>query len=120
MFILEVITWWYGRGWRELLHRLEALYGSVGRSLSVSLLLRTLFAPWRQIISYGQESFIDGLRASLDNAVSRMVGFSVRMIILLVAGVAVVLITIISLVALILWPVLPVLGIVLLIKGLLP
>jgi hypothetical protein len=106
MFILEVITWWYGRGWRELLHRLEALYGSVGRSLSVSLLLRTLFAPWRQILSYGQESFIDG--------------FSVRMIILLVAGVAVVLITIISLVALILWPVLPVLGIVLLIKGLLP
>lgn len=56
------------------------------RSFSVATLARTLFSPWRRIISGGGRSLDDKLRATLDNFVSRCVGFVIRFFVLIAAG----------------------------------
>jgi len=53
MFVVGLISWWYSVGWRRMV---ASVWGSVERlydTFSLGLLLKTLFAPWRQI-SAGQ------------------------------------------------------------------
>jgi hypothetical protein len=87
---------------------------------SVPLLLRTLFAPWRRIISYGDSSFAEGLQALLDNTISRFVGFGVRLVVLVAAAILITLSVLLSALVIIFWPFLPITAIGLLIRGFLP
>ena len=49
MFIVGLLGWWYGAGWRErarmIIERLAKAYDF----FSLDLLIKTLFAPFRQI-----------------------------------------------------------------------
>jgi hypothetical protein len=117
MFITDMIIWWYGAGWKHLVQRLFGAVGRIGLQFSVPVLAKTLFAPWRRIISYGNESFVDGLKAGLDNAVSRLVGFGVRTIVILTAGILMALVSVVGLIATLLWPLLPVIAVYLMISG---
>lgn len=119
MLVVELLSWWYGEGWRELALRLRGRLRSVIVTFSVATLVRTLFEPWRRIVSSGEQSLAAGLRASLDNAVSRFVGFNVRIIVIITATFMLVLLGILGVVALIAWPILPLAGLGLVIKGLL-
>lgn len=107
MIVLAFFSWWYGRGWREEVHSLAARVRKVNRSFSVQLLLKTLFSPWRRIMTYPGASLADHFRAWGDNVVSRAVGFFVRLIVLLSAGVAIGLVGLLSVAELVLWPLLP-------------
>lgn len=118
MLAIGWITWWYGAGWKQLCSKMIALAGFVVHTFSVPLLLRTLFAPWRRIISYGDDSFIAGLRAGLDNLISRFVGFGVRVIVLLTSLLALTAIVVVGIFTIILWPLLPFLGAFLILRGL--
>lgn len=120
MLVLEVITWWYGTGWKELILRLQNLVSRVLVVFSVPLLIRTLFSPWRRIITFTDNSFMQNIRAALDNAVSRFVGFWVRLIVIFTALSFIIFIIISGIIAVILWPLLPVLGVLAVLRGLLP
>lgn len=84
---------------------------------STRTLLRTLFAPWRRIVTYPGASLDAKMRASLDNLVSRCIGFTVRFFVLLAAGVALVALLVFALLEIIVWPLVPLLGVALIVKG---
>ncbi len=107
MLVLSFFWWWYGRGWKQVLDSFGGRLNSILNSFSVKQLLRTLFSPWRRIISYPGASLGDKIRAWADNMVSRVIGFIVRIFVLLGAVVALVIIGILTIVELIAWPLLP-------------
>lgn len=104
---LELFRWWYGRGWATLLSRTNNNFVILSETFSAGTLLRTLFAPWKRIITYPGASLDAHLRAFADNLVSRVVGFVVRMFVLftfvLLGGLAL----IISILQLVIWPLVP-------------
>jgi hypothetical protein len=119
MLALAFIEWWYGpgwfRAWNSLGDRLKRTY----YGFSVPQLSRTLFSPWRRIVSLGGGSLGDRLRARVDNAVSRVVGLIVRILTLIAAIVVCLWWIVIAALQLALWPFAPVVAIVLIVKGLL-
>lgn len=88
---------------------------------SIDLLLKTLFAPFRQI-SAGR---VDGpigvqMRALVDKLFSRVIGAIVRLMILIVGGITILLQAVFGIVLLVLWGILPfapIIGVVLSISG---
>ena len=117
MLALEFFTWWYGRGWHQLARNMQRRISKTSGMFSVPILLRTLFAPWKRIITYPGSSLDAKIRAFGDNMVSRAVGFSVRLLVLFTAAIMLVLVSIVALIELIAWPILPILVIVTLVKG---
>jgi len=119
MLAVAFFSWWYGQGWKSVLDSYDTRLKTSGEYFSVKQLLRTLFAPWRRIISYSGTSLADRFKAWGDNIVSRVVGFTVRCIVLfasLLFAVAIIIFTTIELLA---WPLLPVLAPILIFVGLL-
>jgi hypothetical protein len=108
MLVLSFFSWWYGRGWKQVLDSFGPRLRGFLDMFSVNQLLKTLFAPWRRIISYPGASLDERFRAWGDNLFSRMIGFVVRFFVLLVALLSLVLITALTAVELIVWPLLPV------------
>lgn len=119
MLALEFFQWWYSQGWTGSFQRLKHRLSSVTETFSVGILLRTLFSPWRRIITYPGADLSAKLRAVGDNIVSRFVGFSVRIVVLLSALVLSVIVLLVSLFELVVWPLLPPASIGLIITGLL-
>jgi hypothetical protein len=118
MLVLSFFSWWYGRGWKEVAASFVSRLRGVANTFSVSQLLRTLFAPWRRIITYPGKSLAERFRAWGDNVFSRAVGFVVRLIVLFTALLLTIVIALFSLVELILWPMLPIAVPALIIMGL--
>lgn len=85
---------------------------------SVPTLARTMFAPWRRIITYPGAGLDAKLRAMGDNMVSRAIGFTVRLLVLSAALVTLTLVSIIGVLQIILWPLVPPAIVVGLVKGL--
>lgn len=121
---MAFFSWWYGEGWRRQVSRISARMDALFDYFSFDLLLRTLFAPFRQI-SAGRVNGPIGLqfRAWLDRLVSRFVGAMVRSAVLIAGIVAVLFAGVIAVVQLVLWPILPlapVIGAILAIAGWVP
>ncbi len=119
MLLVAFVQWWYGPGWRDAANRLSSRIRDTYLMFSVPMLLPTMFAPWRRIISYPGRGIEAKLRAALDNLISRVVGFMVRLMALLAAITIMGLYAIIGGTLLILWPVIPVLGPAFIVGGLL-
>ena len=66
---------------------------SILNNFSVIQLTRTLFAPWRRIITYPGASIDEKFKAWGDNVFSRMIGFVVRLGVLIAAFFASLLVT---------------------------
>lgn len=119
MFLIDFYLWWYGQGW---LKRISALKDGIRgwyEFFSFGTLFKTLFAPWRQTgLSSAQHG---SLRAKwdsiLDKTVSRMVGASVRTVLLLVGMVTFFLVLALGILAVLLWPLLPLLPVALIVFG---
>ena len=119
MLVVAFIQWWYGPGWRDAATQLTTRLRTTLMSFSVPILLRTMFAPWRRITTDPGKSLQDKLRAMVDNAVSRLVGFMVR---LMALGAAMLLLTLTAVIGgliVALWPLLPILGPILVVVGIL-
>jgi hypothetical protein len=119
MLVVAFISWWYGPGWRDAAVQLKSRLRTTVLTFSVPILLRTMFAPWRRIITNPGGSLQDKARALVDNAVSRAVGFVVRLLALLSAAILIVVYGLVGGIILALWPVLPILGPILIVAGLL-
>jgi hypothetical protein len=104
MIVLAFLSWWYGRGWKLMFESLKKRVQGIGNAFSVSLLLRTLFAPWRRIITPPGASLADKFRALGDNIVSRVIGFIVRFFVLIGALISIVFVGLLSLIQVVLWP----------------
>ncbi len=107
MLVLEFLSWWYGRGWKQVADSLLPRLSRVAESFSVTQLLKTLFEPWRRIITYSGASLGERFRAWGDNAFSRVIGFVVRIFVLIAALLIVIVTALLSLIELIVWPLLP-------------
>ncbi|HVQ44953.1 MAG TPA: hypothetical protein VMT30_08435 [Candidatus Saccharimonadia bacterium] len=118
MLLVAFVQWWYGPGWRDAAGRLLARIHDTYLLFSVPSLLTTMFAPWRRIISSPGRSIGDRARATLDNLISRVVGFIVRLIALIAAGVIITLYLVLGGILLLVWPVAPLLGPILIVGGL--
>ncbi len=117
MLVVAFIHWWYGPGWKDTYGRLRVRMRETYLTFSMPILLRTMFAPWRRITSASGRTLGDKFRAMIDNLVSRVVGFNVRLIALSLGTFILALYALLGGLLLILWPVIPLLGPALVVAG---
>lgn len=90
LFIPQYLRWHYTQAWRDLLDNCHSLIRFVTLFFSFRELFKTLFSPWRRLgESYAKgfdpESF---LSTFIVNSITRMFGFFVRSIVLIIGLVA--------------------------------
>lgn len=105
--LLSFFSWWYGRGWKQVADSFGPRLQNISALFSVNQLLRTLFAPWRRIITYPGASLQDKMRAWGDNMFSRVIGFIIRLFVLLAAGITLLIVGLLTAAELVIWPLLP-------------
>lgn len=115
--IFEMLHWWYASGWLQTFRRIQTWTLGVERAFSLTLLFRTLFAPWRRIITVGGKGLDARIHAMLDNLTSRCVGFVVRIFVIIAAGFGVLGALVAGVVMVVVWPLLPPLVIICIIKA---
>lgn len=101
------MSWWYGNGWKQVVNSFSSRVNSIEDLFSVHQLIRTLFAPWRRIITYPGATLEDKFRAWGDNLFSRSIGFIVRFIVLFFASLIIFIVLVITLIELLIWPLIP-------------
>ena len=109
MVILEMLQWWYQRGWKIFLGKFSNQLKNAADFFSIRLLVTSLFAPFRQI-SAGEltsSSLSARMTAFFDRLFSRLIGAIVRLILLIIGIVVIVLQAVFGVVAMILWPLVP-------------
>lgn len=121
MFIVGMLSWWYGAGWIERAKLIRERMARTVDYFSITLLIKTLFAPFRQI-SAGKVNGSIGLkwRAFIDRTISRVIGAFIRTVIILIGCVTITLYALIGLVTLVIWavvPLAPFIGFLLFISG---
>lgn len=91
MFLVEMISWWYGDGWKcRLLMGINRIKSSAD-FFSIKQMIVTLFEPFRQISASKKDGSINVIVQSFfDRLVSRFVGFFMRMT-MIIAGVVTIL-----------------------------
>jgi len=110
MFIVGLLSWWYSAGWRQRAVIIRDRLASTIDYFSIDLLLKTLFAPYRQISAGKVGGSIDARwRAFVDRLISRFIGAFMRTILIVVGCVMILLHGAIGLFVLVLWAVVPVL-----------
>ena len=125
MFLVGLISWWYGRGWVGQWSRMAGRFKATLEFFSVGQLLGTLFSPFRQISAgpSGDGSLPAAFRAFIDKLISRVIGAFVRFCTIIAGLVVIILQAIYELIVIIGWwflPLLPVVGLVLLAIGWVP
>lgn len=105
MLVLHLLGWWYSRGWAWILEMINTRLKDISESFSVGILMRTLFSPWKQIQS--PSSFQNFLQSKVDNFISRFIGATVRLGMLLGALISTIGVLMFGILAVILWPILP-------------
>ncbi|HEX8762512.1 MAG TPA: hypothetical protein VF733_02020 [Candidatus Saccharimonadales bacterium] len=115
--ILELVRWWYVTGWLQAVQRIGAWVMNVEHAFSLSLLVTTLFAPWRRIITPAGRGLDAKVHAMLDNLVSRCIGFVIRLTVLLAASVSMLGAFLAGVLLAVIWPLLPAAVIFFAVKG---
>ena len=114
--LFELLRWWYGPGWLLAFRRIGERTHNVMHAFSVSTLLKTLFSPWKRIMTTGAKGIDAKMQAALDNLVSRMVGFVTRLMVLIAAGVMTTGTVLMSVTIVVAWPFIPVAAVYLIVR----
>lgn len=122
MFLVGLISWWYGRGWIGQWKRIAERFLATLEFFSIGQLFSTLFSPFRQISAgaSGNGSIGAAFRAMIDQLISRVIGAFVRFMTILFGLVVIILQAVYEVVIMIAWwflPILPVVGLILLAIG---
>lgn len=109
MVFIGLVSWWYSSGWLMCAQKMWGRTRATLGFFSVGQLARSLFAPFRQI-SAGR---VDGpigvqLRAWGDRLFSRMVGFVVRSLLILLGAVVGFAVATVGLFCCVIWPFIPI------------
>ncbi len=109
MLIVDLLGWWYSRGWAWALNYMLVKKTSViANFFSINELLKTLFAPFRQDSINTKNAPISlRLQALGENIISRFFGLIIRSALIVVGVLLILLNAILGLVSILLWPLLP-------------
>ncbi|MFO0955092.1 MAG: hypothetical protein U0526_00930 [Candidatus Saccharibacteria bacterium] len=107
MTIIDAVSWWYGWGWLHVLEVLKRRLVRLYNVFSVRQMLRTLFAPWKEDRVSGARGLDQMLRALVMNFVARLVGFSVRLMIVAFWALLSVVMILAGVTLFVAWPLLP-------------
>lgn len=109
MLFVDLISWWYSRGWAWVLHELFVVKSkSIASFFSVQDLARTLFAPFRQDAINTQNAPLGvKLQAFGGNIISRFLGFLIRSTLIVIGVVLLLLNALVGVCIVILWPLIP-------------
>ena len=108
MLIANILQWWYVSGWKIFVSKIFGKLRDIADFFSIGLLLKTLFAPFRQIAAGSVEGALeDRFRAAIDRLVSRCVGAVTRTFIILAGLVAMAATTVAGVASIVIWPLVP-------------
>ena len=121
---MGLLSWWYGAGWRGRVVMLRDKLAGTMDYFSIDILLKTFFAPFRQI-SAGR---VDGplavqMRAFFDRLISRVIGAAIRLVMIIVGVLAILFHSVIGIILVVLWavvPLMPVIGVIVALSGWVP
>ena len=110
MLVISFVQWWYGRGFKEFLAKFVDHLKDVADFFSIRLLVRHLFAPFRQIATEKKTNLpmSERIHAWADLMISRLVGATIRFVLLIVGTVFLLIRFILGVIVMILWPLAPV------------
>jgi hypothetical protein len=117
--IFEMLRWWYATGWPQAGKRITSWVARVEHAFSLTLLVQTLFSPWRRIVTLPGKGLDAKMRAIGDNLVSRCIGFVIRFTVIITAGIAVLFAFISGVIVAVIWPLLPLAVIIFTVKAIL-
>lgn len=117
VMFFEFFLWWYTQGWAQAGKNGLNWSKNIQRMFSVTVLLKTLFAPWKRIIAPPGRSMDEKMRGLVDNLTSRLVGFFVRCGVLFVSIILTVLSLLAGLLVVVIWPALPALVVYFIYRG---
>lgn len=117
--LFEFFAWWYGPGWLGAFSGAFNWVKAVQAAFSIDVLLKTLFSPWKRIVALPGRSLDAKFQAAIDNLISRVIGFFVRIIVLFTALIIISLAALGGLILAIIWPLLPLVSVGLIIWGVL-
>lgn len=124
MFIVGILSWWYGAGWKQRLMMLRERLASTADYFSIDLLLKTLFSPYRQISAGQVKGSINvQMRAFFDQLISRIIGAIIRTFMIVFGAVTMLIQSVLGGTLLVVWgviPFLPIVGVVLFMMGWMP
>jgi hypothetical protein len=124
MFLVGIISWWYGSGWKGQLGRIRDRLAATAGYFSIGQLFATFFSPFRQISAGSINGSVGAqLRAFFDKTLSRVIGAIVRLFTVLAGIIILACQSIFELVVLIIWlvlPAFPVIGLLLFVIGWVP
>lgn len=100
-----MLGWWYRNGWGWAIAQIGKEMSHIGKTFAVTILLKTLFSPWKQIST--TSTFTTFFQTAIDNAISRSVGFVIRFSILFIALLWTIVVAVSGLALIILWPFIP-------------
>lgn len=125
MFLVGLISWWYGRGWTQQWAHTVARFKATLDFFSVGQLMSTLFEPFRQISASpgGDGSFGAAMRGFVDKLISRLIGAFLRFFTILFGLIVMLFQAVLMGIVLIVWwviPLLPVVGLILYAIGWIP
>lgn len=108
MFLVGIISWWYGGGWKGQLQRVHDRLAATAAFFSIGQLFSTLFSPFRQISAEDSNGSAAALlRSFFDKTLSRVIGAIVRLFTIFAGIVALLFQGIFEVIILIVWLVLP-------------
>ena len=124
MFIVGIFSWWYSKGFISRIQIIKVRLTRLSDYFSIGLLIKTLFAPFRQISADETGvSISDKTKVFFDKLLSRIIGALVRSFMILIGLIAILLQILLGLFILIFWfiiPFLPIIGLILMIIGWVP
>lgn len=124
MFLVGIISWWYGHGLQGQIGQIRDRLTATAGYFSIGQLFSTLFSPFRQISAGSVNGPIGAqIRAFFDQTVSRVIGAVVRSLTIFIGALLMVLQVVVETFVLIVWlllPLLPVAGLIMFVIGWVP
>lgn len=110
MFLVGILSWWYGDGLVSRFKIIENRLKSSADFFSIGLLFSTLFEPFRQISADRADGPINiQIQSFFDRLLSRFIGAFMRIIMIFVGIIVMFLQVLFGLLVLVFWSVLPLL-----------
>lgn len=103
--MVGILQWWYTGGWRIFVGGLGERLRNSADFFSIGILIKTLFAPFRQISATGVGA--SRWQVFLDKLFSRAIGAVVRIFIIIAGVIVLVFQAVLGVILAILWPVIP-------------
>lgn len=124
MFLVGIISWWYGSGWKGQLRRVRDRLAATVGYFSIGQLFSTLFSPFRQISAGNvRGSAAVQLHAFFDKTLSRVIGAVVRLFTIAAGSIILFVQSIFECIILVIWlilPAFPVVGLIAFVIGWVP